>query len=125
MYTNHTYKKPLQNLRKIKIPECVTTLPMILITALIKSVIYTTFFRPLVSAKYPQMCELATTPRKPTDDRSPFSVKVRFKSHCAAGTINIAHIVSMMTLMRLPPVAIKENKLNFPKPEIIYYNYIC
>lgn len=87
-----------------------------LTTALDVNDIKTTNLLPLVSAKYPQKWELSTTPRKLTAYSSPLSDRLRFKSHWAAGVMNMALIVSTMTAIIAPPVARIMKRLYFPKP---------
>lgn len=85
--------------------------------ALVNNEMMVTIFLPLVSAKYPHKKDPETTPKKLIEYKSPFSPKVRLRSHCAAGVMNIALIVSTMTHIREPPVASRTNKLNLPIPK--------
>lgn len=59
--------------------------------------------RPRVSAIKPQMCDVATVPMNATDDRMPFSLKLKFRSHWAAGIMNIMLVVSIMTDIKHNP----------------------
>lgn len=76
-----------------------------------------TILLPLVSAMKPQKWELETTPRKLIADNTPFSVKDNWRSHCAAGMMNIIPMVSVITLIKHPPAARRRNKLNGPNPK--------
>lgn len=64
----------------------------------------------------PHKCDVVNTPRYVIEDSSPFWNKFKFKSHFAAGIINIMPIVSIIMHIRAPPAASKTNKLKAPNP---------
>lgn len=62
------------------------------------------FFRPHVSVRKPHMCELATIPKKPIDNRIPCWPDVISNSHFADGTTKPILINSVTRANKLPPV---------------------
>lgn len=60
-------------------------------------------FRPHVSARKPQKCELITMPRNATDEINPCSVVVIFKSHFAYGSTNAMLMFSIAEPIRTKP----------------------
>lgn len=77
------------------------------------------FFRPQVSAKNPQKCELITIPKKAIDEIMPCSVVVIVKSHFAYGNTNAMEIFSMVAPIKTSPDAITMSQLNRPVPATI------
>lgn len=75
-------------------------------------------FRPHVSAKKPQKCELITMPRNATDEINPCSVVVISKSHFAYGNTNAMLIFSMVAPISTRPDDKIMRRLNRPVPVI-------
>lgn len=77
---------------------------------LVQRLIRRTLRLPLVSAMKPHKWQDVKTPRKLMEESRPFWGSVNWRSHWAAGMMNIISIVSIMTHIRQPPVASSTNK---------------
>lgn len=65
-----------------------------------------TFFRPCVSARKPQRCELNIIPTNAMADKTPLSFVVKSKSHSATGRIKLMLKVSNKTVLKIDPLSI-------------------
>lgn len=84
-----------------------------------------TFFRPQVSAKNPQKCELTTIPRNAIDEISPCSVVVICKSQNAYGKTKAMLIFSIVAPINAMPVRMIMSTLNRPFPSIEFkYSFL-
>lgn len=76
------------------------------------------FFRPHVSAKNPQKCDVITMPRNATDEIRPCSVVVIFKSRFAYGSTSEMLMFSMVAPIKTSPDEIIIRILNRPDPAV-------
>lgn len=81
----NSYKAPAQKRQKIKITVLVANPEMKENKNPPNEAAQITFWRPQVSAKNPQKCEVHTMPKKETELKIPCSVVDKFKSHLAYG----------------------------------------
>lgn len=113
-----TYKMPTKNRNKIITVAFIANADNIAQISAPIAVNRMVFFRPHVSAKKPQKCELITMPRNATDEINPCSVVVIFKSHFAYGKTNAMEIFSMVAPIIASPADIIMRQLNRPVPAI-------
>lgn len=109
---------PTKNRRKIKIDALIVNADRM---ALIRAHIAhkrITFFRPHVSAKKPQKCELTTIPRNAIDEIRPCSFVVIFISQKAYGVTKAMLMFSMVAPINAIPENITIRMLKRPLPAI-------
>lgn len=68
-----------------------------------KSVGRMTLRRPFVSAKKPHKCDVQIMPKKLAAPRMPFSLVVKFKSHCETGKTKVMPTVSKIKAAIIKP----------------------
>lgn len=115
---NNTYNMPTKNRRKIKIVALIVSADKLALISANVAHKRITFFRPHVSAKKPQKCELTTIPKKAIDDISPCSVVVIFKSHEAYGITKAMLMFSMVAPINAIPESATMRMLKRPLPAI-------
>jgi hypothetical protein len=97
------HKNPFRKRRTTRTLKFDIKLDTIVIPKAMNNVGTITVFLPRVSAKNPQRCEDTMIPMKPTALKTPLSLVVKFKSHCATGKMKLMLTVSRKTQPRTAP----------------------